>query len=108
MKKNILLLVVLSLMIATPSCKKDKEKDVTAPVITLLGSNPVAAEKGQPYVDAGASASDDVDGDISSRIVVTNPVDPNTEGTYIVRYNVTDDAGNKAAEVTRTVNVMIF
>jgi hypothetical protein len=62
--------------------------------------------EGGAYNDAGATASDDVDGDLTSSIVVTNPVDPNTVGTYTVRYNVSDSAGNAADEVTRTVEVV--
>ena len=83
-------------------CSKD---DTTAPVITLLGSNNVTSVLNAAYVDAGATAKDDEDGDISTRIVVTNPVNKDLTGSYSVRYNVTDAAGNDAAEVVRTVIV---
>ena len=79
--------------------------DATAPVITLLGSSPVDVELGSTYTDAGATASDNIDGDISANIVTVNPVNTNLAGTYIVTYNVSDAADNAAAEVTRTVNV---
>lgn len=79
--------------------------DVTKPVITLLGSNPVNIDLGTSYTDAGATATDDIDGDITSRIVTVNPVNVNVAGTYTVTYNVSDVAGNAATEVTRTVNV---
>jgi hypothetical protein len=61
---------------------------------------------GSSYTDAGATANDNVDGDISANIVVNNPVDTTTLGTYTVTYNVSDAAGNAAAEVTRTVHVV--
>ena len=80
--------------------------DSTMPVITLTGSDPVTVEVGAPYVDDGATASDDVDGDITDSIVTVNPVDSATVGTYTVTYNVADAAGNDAVEVTRTVNVV--
>ena len=51
-----------------------------------------------------ATASDNYDGDISADVVIGgDSVD--TVGQYTVTYNVSDDAGNAASEVTRTVNV---
>lgn len=79
--------------------------DTTPPVITLLGSPSVTVTERDSYVDAGATASDNVDGDITANIVTVNPVDTNTVETYTVRYNVSDSAGNAAEEVTRTVVV---
>ncbi len=79
--------------------------DITPPLITLLGNNPVSVEIGHAYVDAGATAFDAVDGDVSDSIVVTNPVNILSAGTYTVRYNVMDSLRNKAIEVTRTVIV---
>ena len=78
-----------------------------APVITLLGSSPVNVTVGGSYTDAGATAMDTEDGDITANIVVGgDTVDTNTVGTYVITYNVTDSNGNAAAEVTRTVNVI--
>jgi hypothetical protein len=79
--------------------------DVTAPVITLVGSQTVSIELGSAYVDAGAMALDDIDGDISTNITATSTVDVNTVGTYSVTYSVSDVAGNAATPVVRTVNV---
>ena len=78
--------------------------DMTAPVITLIGG-PVTLTVGGGYNDAGATAMDDVDGDITANIVTDNPVDTGTAGTYTVTYNVMDGAGNAAMQVTRTVTV---
>ena len=79
--------------------------DTTAPVIALLGNNPVTLEVGTAYTDAGATANDNIDGDITDSIVVVNNVDFNTVGSYTVTYNVSDSSGNTADEVSRTVNV---
>lgn len=103
---NILLLTLL--ILSAVSCKKDNNTDGSAPVITILGSNPCNHELGLPYTDAGASALDETDGDISAEIEVINLVNPNVEGTYYVTYKVADQAGNKAENKVRTVNVMIF
>lgn len=80
--------------------------DTTPPIITMLGGDPVTLELGTPYTDAGATALDNYDGDLTSGIVTVNPVDYTTTGTYIVTYNVTDANGNAADEVTRTVNIV--
>lgn len=81
--------------------------DATAPVITRVGSDPVTVSQGATYTDEGATASDVRQGNLTSSIVVTNPVDTNTVNSYTVRYNVSDSAGNAASEVTRTVNVVV-
>jgi thermitase len=79
--------------------------DTTKPVITLTGSANERLAVGDTYTDAGAIATDNVDGDISNKIIATNLVNTSTAGTYTVAYNVTDAAGNKADPVTRTVTV---
>ncbi|MBI4217476.1 MAG: DUF5011 domain-containing protein [Parcubacteria group bacterium] len=80
--------------------------DSTPPVIALLGEATINLEVGATYIDAGATAADDVDGDITQSIVVLNPVDTATPGTYTVTYTVSDSAGNQAQTVTRTVNII--
>jgi hypothetical protein len=44
--------------------------DDTPPVIILLGDNPLDLTVGDPYVEPNATASDDVDGDITNNIVI--------------------------------------
>ena len=80
--------------------------DATAPVITLNGDASVTIEVGSPYNDAGATATDNYDGDLTASIVVVSDVDTSTVGDYTVTYNVTDTSGNAAIEVTRTVSVV--
>jgi hypothetical protein len=79
--------------------------DLTPPVITRLGTSPVTIEAGSTYTDAGATAQDNYDGDITSRIYKMGDVDTLVVGTYIITYNVSDNAGNAATTVTRIVLV---
>lgn len=79
--------------------------DTVKPVITLLGLATVGITVGGTYTDAGATASDNVDGDITSRIVKTGSVDTNTIGSYVITYDVSDTAGNAATQVARAVVV---
>ena len=83
-----------------------KVTDTTAPVITLKGQQSVAINVGEVYADAGATAHDNVDGDISKSIETTGAVDANKPGTYTVTYNVSDQSGNHADAVLRTVTVV--
>ncbi|MEM7801819.1 MAG: immunoglobulin-like domain-containing protein, partial [Chloroflexota bacterium] len=80
--------------------------DTTPPVITLNGSDPINLTVGATFTDPGATALDDVDGDITNDITVGgDTVDVNAEGSYLITYDVSDAAGNAATTVTRTVNV---
>jgi len=81
--------------------------DTSPPVITLIGTSSIQVYQGQTYTDAGATAQDAYEGNITSDIVTTNPVNTSNLGTYLVRYNVDDASGNSATEVTRTVNVVV-
>jgi hypothetical protein len=74
-----------------------------APVITIIGAASVSIEEGTAYVDAGATATDEQDGDITVEVVST--VDTDTVGTYTVTYTAEDSAGNMAQAQIRTVEV---
>ena len=83
--------------------------DTTLPVITRSGPSSIDVPYGSTYTDAGATATDNIDGNITSSIVRTGLelVDTSTiGGTYIIHYNVSDTAHNAATEITRTVNVV--
>jgi hypothetical protein len=79
--------------------------DAVPPVLTLNGESSVTIPSGSNYVDAGASADDNIDGDISSSVRVSNPVNTSLVGEYTVTYDVVDSAGNSATPITRTVLV---
>ena len=50
-------------------------KDETAPVLTLLGPNPMALELGTPYTEPGATAADACAGDLTDAVVITGAVE---------------------------------
>jgi len=80
--------------------------DITKPVIRLTGAPTVEVAFGATYTDAGATASDNVDGDITANITMVNLVNTNTAGIYSVTYDVNDTVGNPAIQVIRTVTVL--
>ncbi|WP_055393149.1 BspA family leucine-rich repeat surface protein [Flagellimonas eckloniae] len=81
-------------------------EDTTVPELTILGDNPLIIIEGDEYVDPGATAEDETDGDITASIVIGGDiVDINNPNTYLVTYNVMDLAGNPAEEKVRQVIV---
>lgn len=79
--------------------------DETAPVLTLIGDAEITIDGQEPYVDPGATAVDNADGDISTTIAIdASDVDIEESGTYAVIITAIDSSGN-SAELTRTVVV---
>ena len=93
-------------MLPTENCEEHKEgqKDTEKPVITLKGKAEITLKLNEKYTEEGATANDNVDGDISKDIKIEGKVDTSKEGTYTVTYTVEDKAKNKAT-VTRKVIV---
>jgi len=79
-------------------------KDTTAPMITLTGSSTVYLGSGITFTDPGATATDNIDGDLTSSIITSGTIDYSKTGTYSITYSVSDIVGNSAS-VTRTVVV---
>jgi len=79
--------------------------DITNPVITLLGKNPDTLQRTTTYNDPGATAMDDRDGNITSKITKVSTIDSSKTGSYTVTYTVKDLAGNTGTAV-RTVIVI--
>jgi hypothetical protein len=81
-------------------------EDTTPPVINLTGDNPQYIEAGEAYTELGATATDNIDGDLSASIVIdVSTVDTTVPSDYTVTYDVSDSSGNAATTVTRTVTV---
>lgn len=79
--------------------------DITNPVITLLGKNPDTLQRTTTYNDPGATATDDRDGNITSKITKVSTLDSSKTGSYTITYTVKDLAGNTGTAV-RTVIVI--
>lgn len=82
-------------------------KDETKPDITLKSGDTIMVVLGDKYNEPGYTAIDDYDGDVTSNVKVSGEVNTNKEGTYTLKYTVTDSSGNKAVvkrKVTVTTN----
>jgi hypothetical protein len=80
--------------------------DNTAPVITITGDNPATVTQGSAYIDAGATATDNIDA--NDTVVSSGSVHTPTVGDYTITYNTSDAAGNAAVSQTRTVHVIVL
>ena len=80
-------------------------KDIVKYPPVIEGIADTTIEKGSSFNESdGVTATDNEDGDITNKIVITGTVDENTVGRYTVKYEVTDTDRNNV-EVIRTVTV---
>ncbi len=80
--------------------------DTTAPVIILNPPTVLELQYNAVFTEPGYDAQDDIDGNVTSSVVITGTVNTSTLGTYTLNYDVDDAAGNSAVTKTRTVNVI--
>ena len=85
-------------MIPTDNCDKHTQaaKDTEKPVIKLNGKETVILNLNEKYNEEGATATDNVDGDLTNQIKIEGNVVTSKEGTYYITYTVEDKSGNKA------------
>ncbi len=111
MRKIIYILICVSIILL--ACKKsnststsistDDVPDTTPPVITINGASSYKLTLDELYVDLGATAIDNKDGELTKKIEVTGSVNHTLTGNYLVVYNVKDNAGNKAETKSKTI-----
>ena len=82
-------------------------KDVVVPSLSLIGDAELKLNIGKDFKDPGFAAIDDVDGDITSNVIVEGTVDVNKKGTYTLIYKVEDSSQNQT-QIQRTVIVDDF
>lgn len=69
-------------------------KDNVAPEIKVEGAEELIVGINTEYSDEGATAIDNIDGDLTSNIEVTSDLDMTKLGTYTITYTVKDKANN--------------
>ena len=79
--------------------------DEIGPKLSLSGLNEMYLQVGTIFTEPGYSASDNCDGDITSKVKVNGSVDYNTIGSYQIDYKVSD-SNNNTSTATRKVNVV--
>ncbi len=117
LKKVFILLLVLAILIfciykictnknntETVETSSSNTKDTIAPEIKLNGNEESFVILGKEYKEEGATATDNLEGDISSKIEITGEVNTSEKGNYELTYSVKDSSGN-TSEVKRKVAV---
>jgi len=98
--KRLLLLSALLIF----ACSSDDDSTNESPIITVIGETIVTVNTFSTYIDSGAIASDNEDGDLTSSIVTTGLVNTSINGDYTITYTVSDSTGNT---VTATRQVIV-
>jgi len=75
-----------------------------APTLSLKGPNPQIITLGSAFISQGATANDDVDGNLSSAITESNNVNTSVAGCYTQTYLVSDTSSNSSS-LTRIILV---
>ena len=75
--------------------------DSVAPIITIIGDRLVTHEQGTTYEDLGATAADNIDGDVTVATSGDVGVDA---GTYNIIYTASDSSGNSSSQ-SREISV---
>lgn len=102
LKTSVTIFMVIILSACGGGNSSQPEADITAPVITLSGDNPASVIQNSSYIDAGATATDAIDGTVS--VITTGAVDTSVANSYTLTYTAADQAGNTETK-TRTVVV---
>ena len=94
MKKLIYASLALLIFACNSDDNSDNATDTEPPVVTLTGESIRFVAENESYEDDGATATDEVDGDLTSSIMTMSNVDTSTVGIYSVTHTASDAAGN--------------
>lgn len=83
--------------------RKVEVVDKVSPEISIESDN-IYLDLGEDLAIPNATSKDNYDGDLTDKIVVTNNINVNTVGDYIINYKVSDSSGNEAS---KNVNVYV-
>lgn len=78
--------------------------DNVAPVITLVGADPLQVDYGTVFTDPGTTVTDNFYSGVAA--TTTGSVNTRKIGTYILTYTAKDPSNNEATPISRTVNVV--
>ena len=103
MKKFLVLILLLATSVFVVACD-ETTVDTVKPVFS--GINSVEMNVGGTFDPrAGVTATDDVDGDLTAKIMIDGTVNVNKSGVYELTYSVKDTANNEQIQI-RIVTVM--
>lgn len=80
-------------------------QSVSAVTVVTVNGGDFTLRKTAEYIEQGAVAIDDIDGDITANIITTGSIDLSVLGQQYITYSVTNSVGS-TTEAIRTVNVV--
>ncbi len=94
-----------------PSVMQSNGPDTVAPVITLIGDNPMYMSIGAPFVEPGVNSIDAVDGSTSyityvdgvQQVADASSIDTSIQTNHIITYSATDKAGNSSTRMRSVI-----
>ncbi len=99
-----IILLIISIFIYVKHNKKKRKITNEYPIISLKGNNIMDINVSENFEEPGYSAYDEIDGDITDKVMIKNNVDFNTPGTYEILYKVTNSKGN-SVEIKRFITI---
>lgn len=104
-KKKIYLIIIISIILLGGiiffiykfTSQRTKTSN-TYPKIELIGDKIIYLPLGEAYIEPGYTATDEKDGDITSKVEINKNIDTNHIGTYEIKYKVTNSLGNSTSE----------
>ena len=81
----------------------DPMVDTTPPIISLNGNSSITLAFGESYAELGATATDDVDGNVE--VVISGIVESSVSGEYVITYSATDSSGNQSEKKTHCFGI---
>ncbi|MCF8304529.1 MAG: DUF5011 domain-containing protein [Bacteroidales bacterium] len=94
---------ILMMALVIAGCQKE---DKVEPELTLKGKDTVTTVLNQEFEDPGFKAIDNLEGNITSRVLVQSNVNVDKVGFYEITYTVTDNSGNQSPDRVRVVKVI--
>ena len=79
-------------------------KEFKAPTIDIIGEKEITLTVGDTYTEKGATAKDEIDGDITNKIEISGSVNTSKAGTYEITYKV-KNSKQKETTVKRKITV---
>lgn len=87
-----------SLIVVVIDTTTSNGDDSIPPTLTISGNNPDTINVGEAWTNPTATASDNVDGNLSDSVKISGEVKNSIPGTYKLIYSVSDKAGNKTED----------
>jgi hypothetical protein len=87
-----------------PEDNIEQTNDTKSPKLELIGGDLIRVDIGSIFTDPGSKAYDDVDGDLTSSILITpKTIDTSAKGEYEIVYTVSDKAGNIKSKTRKVI-----